>query len=211
MYSTTYGMVLSDTTIRRRLREPSGLIVHPRHDRMFQPASIDLQIAEPAVLHPRDALAHVPHTSSFQLAHTLQHVQIPSDLVGQVCGTSTWGRRGLLVHCTAAWVDPGFRGQITLELANLSHDTIRIEAGETICQLVIHQLTEPCTRPYGHPELGSRYQDSVGTVAPRERTTNQHPSGCWSETYGIAAYCGGDGHYVCRSCACFDTDLSEES
>ena len=71
---------------------------------------------------------------------------------------------GLLVHATAGWIDPGFSGQIVLELKNLSDKPITLRQGQPVAQLVFHQLTRPAQRPYGHPELGSHYQNQKGTV-----------------------------------------------
>ena len=45
------------------------------------------------------------------------------------------GRLGLIVHATAGFVDPGFRGTLTLEITNLTRVPIKLYAGLPIAQL----------------------------------------------------------------------------
>lgn len=98
----------------------------------------------------------------FWLASTAEKVHIPRNLVAQVNGKSSLARKGLIVHTTAGFIDPGFRGQITLELKNVSAGPIKLTAGMPICQLVFFQMTSPSERPYGSKGLGSRYQGQAG-------------------------------------------------
>jgi deoxycytidine triphosphate deaminase len=71
---------------------------------------------------------------------------------------SSLGRLGLIVHATAGFVDPGWRGTLTLEITNLTRVPIKLYAGRRIAQLSFMGLDAPAERPYGHPELGSHYQ-----------------------------------------------------
>lgn len=98
----------------------------------------------------------------FALGSTLEKVTLPATLCAQVNGKSSLGRLGLLVHATAGFVDPGFSGELTLELKNLSNHVIPLSRGMAVAQLVFHRLTSPAQRPYGHEELGSHYQGQVG-------------------------------------------------
>src|SRR5690349_14589439 len=59
------------------------------------------------------------HPGDFALGSTMETVWIPDDLVGQVDGRSSVGRLAVVVHATAGLIDPGFKGQITLELSNI--------------------------------------------------------------------------------------------
>lgn len=99
------------------------------------------------------------HPKQFCLARTLERVEIGPYLVAQVNGKSTLGRLGLLVHCTAGFIDPGFRGTITLELFNAGEYVLELVAGAPICQLVFTQLKCPPDRLYGSDKLDSHYQD----------------------------------------------------
>jgi dCTP deaminase len=97
----------------------------------------------------------------FALGTTAETVKFSPEYGGQVHGKSTLGRNGLMVHVTAGLIDPGFRGQITLELFNCSPNPLVLKVGQPICQLQVYRLEQPVTRPYnGH------YQDQKGTTVP---------------------------------------------
>ena len=70
---------------------------------------------------------------------------------------SSLGRLGLIVHATAGFVDPGFKGTLTLEITNLTRVPIVLWPGKPIAQLSFMTLDRPAERPYGHPDLGSHY------------------------------------------------------
>ena len=95
---------------------------------------------------------------SFVLAGTIETIALPDDIVARVDGKSSLGRLGLLVHATAGYVGPGFRGRLTLELSNQSQMPIALYYGMKIAQLSFHRLSTPAERPYGSPGLGSKYQ-----------------------------------------------------
>lgn len=160
-------------------------------DLQIQPASVDMHLSpqfrcyrqtDTTFLDPRDSETiekntypvdvgedgfFVLHPGSFVLACTEEKVTIPSDLVGQVDGRSSIGRLGVAVHVTAGFIDPGFEGRITLELANLGRLAVKLYAGMRLCQLVLYQLSSPAKRPYGHPDRKSKYQGSMGPEASR--------------------------------------------
>lgn len=179
-------MILADRDIRaalQRLEDP--LIVDPGFDpARLQPASLELTLdsfllveEEPYRHRPWGDLIYPEHrhyertmdnegwllyNNQLVLASTVETVRIPTDLVAQVNGKSSHGRRGLVVHQTAGFIDPGFWGTVTLELSNTSSWPIRLTPGMPICQLVFFQMTSPSERPYGSKGLGSHYQGQVG-------------------------------------------------
>ncbi len=102
----------------------------------------------------------------FVLAHTHEGVRFGSCLAGQVYGKSSIGRLGLEVE-NAGYIDPGFEGQITLELKNCTEFRIRLTVGMPIAQMAVERLTSPAQRPYGHPDRESRYQGQVGATPSR--------------------------------------------
>lgn len=53
---------------------------------------------------------------------------------------STLARMGLIVHTTAGFIDPGFRGKITLELKNVGPCTLVLTPGMYICQLSVQRM-----------------------------------------------------------------------
>lgn len=109
------------------------------------------------------------HPGSFVLGTTKERVEIPNDILAHVQGRSSLGRLAILVHATAGVVDPGFRGQITLELSNLGPVPVVLEPGMRISQLTFTKLSSPANRPYGS-DRGSKYQDQEG---PRSSRVNK--------------------------------------
>lgn len=80
---------------------------------------------------------------------------------------SSLGRLGLIVHATAGFIDPGWKGTLTLELNNLTRVPIRLHPGLPIAQLSFMALDQAAERPYGSPELGSHYQGQVAATESR--------------------------------------------
>lgn len=103
----------------------------------------------------------------FILGSTVERVEIPADLCARVEGKSSLGRLGLLVHLTAGYIDPGFKGKITLEIVNLNERAIILRPGLSICQLSLIQLSSPAEAPYGHESRQSKYQDQKTVTASR--------------------------------------------
>ncbi len=102
--------------------------------------------------------AFVIHPGQFLLASTYEHVTLPSDIVGILEGRSSLGRLGLIVHATAAFVDPGFSGFLTFEMSNISNLPIKLYAGMRVAQLGFVKTTNPVEVPYGKRKLKSKYQ-----------------------------------------------------
>lgn len=156
-------MILSDASIRSQIRGKRIRIDPQPEDWQFQPASVDLTLGS-AFLSPYSSVS-VQHPTSYLmlpgecvLATTAERIAIPNDLVARVEGKSSWGRKFLMVHSTAGFVDPGFEGTITLELTNLSAVTQSLSVGCAIAQISFERVDQPVTRPYGTPALGSHYQ-----------------------------------------------------
>lgn len=97
----------------------------------------------------------------FVLATTKEYIKLPNDLTAFVEGRSSIGRMGLFVQ-NAGWVDPGFEGEITLELFNASDNTIRLVEGMRIAQLVFAKLDRPAENPYN-----GKYQGQKGATGSR--------------------------------------------
>ena len=88
------------------------------------------------------------HPGEFILAVTHEYIEMPDDLTGELEGRSSIGRLGVIVHSTAANIDPGFRGHITLELGNMSRIPVMLRPGMRICSIVFDELTSPAEIPY---------------------------------------------------------------
>jgi dCTP deaminase len=184
-------MILSDTDILARLRE-GDLVIDPLADvdQQVQPASVDLRLGSEFLefqrtnipcIHPTregevseyiaetvvdDGDEFILHPGDFVLGTTRERVEIPHDLVANVEGRSSLGRLAVVVHATAGFVDPGYRGQVTLELSNLGTAPVALTPGMRVSQLVFTELSSPADRPYG-TDRGSKYQDQQGPQASR--------------------------------------------
>lgn len=168
-------MVLSDRTIREYLAS-GRLEIDPYDPALVQPSSVDVRVsAEFRVFHnnrqpfidvrrPLEDLTDVVtmtgdepfilHPGEFVLGSTLERVSIPDDLVARLEGKSSLGRLGLLIHSTAGYIDPGWDGQITLELSNVARLPITIYPGMPIGQISFLTLTTPVDQPYRGKYLG---------------------------------------------------------
>ena len=109
----------------------------------------------------------VLHPGEFVLGVTLEYVELPNDLVGRLDGKSSLGRLGLVVHSTAGFVDPGWQGNLTLELSNLATLPIILYYGMKTSQISLMRLSSPAEHPYGSKGLGSRYQGQRGPTPSR--------------------------------------------
>jgi dCTP deaminase len=184
-------MILSDGDLLDRL-ERGDLVVEPLDDpeTQIQPASIDLRLGNRFLefrrtnipcIHPdseREVDDYVSetviepggefilHPGDFVLGTTKERVEVPPDLVANVEGRSSLGRLAVVVHATAGFIDPGFKGKITLELSNLGTAPVALRPETRISQLVFTELVSPARRPYGK-ERGSKYQDQDGPQASR--------------------------------------------
>ena len=181
-------MVLSDRALRDAIAS-GRLNVTPLDATAIQPSSIDLRLGsvfrvfinqtethiDPMRDQPdlteavavADGASFVLHPGEFVLGGTVETIQMPDDLVGRIEGKSSLGRLGLMVHSTAGYVDPGFRGSLTLELSNHANLPILLWPGMRVSQLSVMQLTSPAEQPYGSPGLNSKYQDQMGSTPSR--------------------------------------------
>lgn len=184
----TSASVLSDGTILRLVSE-GRIRIDPWDPALVQPASVDLRLGDsfrvfhnhrtsaidlrepPANLTEEvrtgPAESFVIHPGEFCLARTLEHVELPDDIVARIEGKSSVGRLGLIVHATAGFCDPGWRGTLTLELNNLTRIPIKLYPGLLIAQLSFMALDAPALRPYGSAALGSHYQGQVAATESR--------------------------------------------
>jgi dCTP deaminase len=100
------------------------------------------------------------------LASTLEYVRIPRDVACDLKLKSTLGRLWIN-HSLAGWCDPGFEGNITLELQNLGPEPFVLEAGRRIAQLIFISMESEPELAYGEPGSSSHYQGQRGTTRAR--------------------------------------------
>ncbi len=181
-------MVLSDHTIKEELAK-GRIVVEPLGEGCIQPASVDVHLdrrflvfrnsRRPYIdvredvsdlmemVEIEDETPFILHPGEFVLASTLEHVELPDDLVARLEGKSSLGRIGLLIHSTAGYVDPGWKGHLTLELSNVANLPIALHYGMKIGQISYLRLSTAADNPYGSPSLGSKYQGQKDPTASR--------------------------------------------
>lgn len=165
--------MLSDGVIQKCLANGKlGIDPYP-DDIQFQPASVDLRLGG-EVIHYRTGLRHgikysplVIQPGEQYLGSTVETVTLPDNVIARVEGKSSWGRKFLAIHSTAGFIDPGFSGEITLEIMNLGCHPVAVTYNTAICQISFDWLDVPALRPYGHAELGSHYQNQKGPTSAR--------------------------------------------
>jgi len=174
-------MILSDRDIRKAV-ETEKIVISPFDSNCVQPSSYDLHLQDEVLVFDNFAAAEIDvrekvdvsrrikikedgfvlHPGEFILGSTLESFKIPTDLAGKLEGKSSLGRLGLLVHATAGFVDAGFEGQLTFEIANISRIPIRLYAGMKIAQICFMEMSSPVEAPYGSKKLGSKYFGQKG-------------------------------------------------
>jgi dCTP deaminase len=175
-------MILSDMDIQREM-DAGRIKINPYALVNLQPASVDVCLdrkvrvfdAAPHVTDPKknedhshaiellgDDPSFVVDPGQFLLGCTYETVGISSNMVARIEGKSSLGRLGLAIHATAGFVDPGFHGQLTLEISNIGSHPIRLYPGMKIAQVSFMYTFTPSMNPYGSREVGSKYQGQYG-------------------------------------------------
>ena len=170
-------MILSDKTILELL-DRGTLGISPLEPGQIQPASVDIRLGNTfSIVEDSSSgiitLEREIHYKSIQtdtylllpgqfvLATTMEYVRLPDDLTAFVEGRSSLGRMGLFIQ-NAGWVDPGFHGEITLELFNANRCAIQLQAGRRIGQLVFSRMDGPALHPYN-----GKYQGQTGATGSK--------------------------------------------
>jgi len=186
-------MILSDSHIKERINNLLGddrIDINPYDPDLVQPASVDIRLDEDLIsftyeppFTPIDVkdpesdlykrfhnIRNDPFTiepGEFILGNTLEKITVPNDIAARVEGKSSLGRLGLIVHATAGFVDPGWNGNLTLELGNLNKIPIKLYYGMKIGQITFIALSSSAERPYGSYGLNSKYQGDTTVSSSR--------------------------------------------
>ena len=170
-------MILSDGEIYKLLKEGS-LQIEPLDKIQIQPASVDIRLGNTfcvledtsnGIIELQDVVNYKTIVTDkylllpgqFILATTMEYFKLPNDLTAFVEGRSSLGRLGLFIQ-NAGWVDPGFEGEITLELFNANRCAIELQAGYRLGQLVFARMQEAALHPYA-----GKYQKQKGATGSR--------------------------------------------
>jgi dCTP deaminase len=146
----------------------------PITEEQIQPASLDVRLAPDFVRHPSGDRVTVGPGQVYSMAagecilgSLIEALDMRAgNVAARIEGKSTWARQFLTVH-SAGFIDPGFRGAVTLELKNDGHTRLELRPGVAIAQISFHLLAAPAQRVYGDPGLNSHYQGQLGTTEAR--------------------------------------------
>lgn len=181
-------MIFSDREIKKYLKE-KRIIIKPKPvlSKQLGPASLDLRLGKefrvfnsikksyidplnPKTFKNLTKLIRIKgkkplilHQREFILAVTLEEITLPNDVGARIEGRSSWGRLGLIIHSTAGYVDPGFKGCLTLEMSNIGTLPILLYPGMKICQLAFESLTSPAENPYSKRKSSKYYGNQLPT------------------------------------------------
>ena len=170
-------MILSDGTLQKMLNEKT-LVIQPITSGQIQPASVDIRLGNTfsvvddtpsGVIKLDSEISYKTITADtylilpgqFVLATTMEYFELPDNLTAFVEGRSSLGRMGLFIQ-NAGWVDPGFKGEITLELYNANRCAIELKAGRRVGQLVFAEMDASALNPYQ-----GKYQGQRGATGSR--------------------------------------------
>ncbi len=181
-------MVLSDRSIKEELAK-GRIVIEPLDPTCIQPASVDLRLGRKIRVFRRHRFQvidvkqemegltepleideinpFVLHPGEFALGMTLEEIHLPGDIVARLDGKSSLGRLGLIVHSTAGFVDPGWKGHLTLEFSNLAALPINLYFGMKVSQISFLRLTKPAEHLYGSKAVGSKYQGQTEPTPSR--------------------------------------------
>ncbi len=181
-------MILSDGDIKKALKK-GRIVIKPRPDLNEQlgSSSLDLRLGSTfrvfkhrrvPFVDPFDPKTtegmteelkitkkepYVIQPGEFVLGASLEWIELPDDIAARVDGRSSLGRLGLIVHSTAGHIDAGFKGIMTMEMANIGMMPIMLYPRMRICQLVFEPLSAPAERPYTK-KPGAKYYGKMGAV-----------------------------------------------
>jgi dCTP deaminase len=181
-------MIFSDQDIEKSLKKKK-IIVNPAPDLNNQlgPASLDFKLGKefrvfdsnkkpyinPLDKETFDNLTNlvrieekehfIIHPGEFVLGITMEELTLPDDIGARIEGRSSWGRLGLIIHSTAGYIDPGFKGRLTLEISNIGSLPILLYPGMKICQLAFEGLSSPAKIPYNKRKSSKYYGNQLPT------------------------------------------------
>lgn len=176
-------MILSDRSIREEI-EKGNIVLSPFKPECVQPSSVDVHLSNKFLVfnkvqhtaidvrekqnnlmnevNVKDNEPFILHPGEFVLGSTVENVKMPNHIAGRIEGKSSLGRLGLLIHSTAGYIDPGFEGNLTLELSNVSPLPIKLFADMKIGQVSFIKMSSEVENPYGSEKLKSKYQGNTG-------------------------------------------------
>lgn len=100
--------------------------------------------------------------NSYLLGYTVEYFRIPKDIMVVCVGKSTYARAGAIVNVTP--IEPGFEGNVVIEIANSTTLPLKIYANEGCAQFLFFR-GNPCKVSYD--DRGGKYQGQTGLTLPK--------------------------------------------
>ena len=177
-------MLLCDTSIISLAHRG---MVEPFDPKYVQPASIDVHLGKdlmienegPSTIDPRydsefyfgdyemDGLGYEAAPGELILGSTIEKITLPAGVAARFEGKSSLGRLGLMTHVTAGFIDPGFSGEITVEISKVGRRPFRLIPGMKIGQICFYNMDAEPEALYGSKIAGSHYQGQTGPQVSR--------------------------------------------
>ena len=178
-------MILCDTSIHTLAEK--GMI-EPYDEKYTQPASVDVHLGRhlkienegPSTIDPRydnefyfddyemdGGFGYLATPGELVLGSTIEKITLPAGVAARFEGKSSLGRLGLMTHVTAGFIDPGFSGEITVEISKVGRRPFRLIPGMKIGQICFYRLDDEPGALYGSRVAGSHYQGQTGPQVSR--------------------------------------------
>lgn len=146
------GLVSSDSRI---VVGPASIDLHLGSCFLEEKKNTPSSLREEVMYNEVETDSYVIPAGVSVLAETIEWIRMPEYLVGRVEGRSSIARRHLDIHC-AGFIDPGYKGVITLELFNRGKNPLILHKYDRICQMAVEELDYRTERPYAGKYLNSK-------------------------------------------------------
>ncbi|MCU0860326.1 MAG: dCTP deaminase [Thermoplasmata archaeon] len=115
----------------------------------------------------KEGVARVPGGAWFTVG-TLEYLELPPDLVGEIWIRTSWVRKGIL--SSFGRIDSGFHGNLTFSAINASQSPVDIAVGDRFAQVVFEEMRSPPLKTYS--ERSGNYHGQRGITLEPLRQRN---------------------------------------
>jgi dCTP deaminase len=148
-------------------------LINPYNPGQVNPASYDVRLDSKILIENEQGFweeCELPYTlqpGEFVLGCTVECLSIPNHMEAVFQLKSSRGREGY-EHVLSGYIDPGFYGNLTLELVNVNrYRTLPLKTNMLIGQIRFMKTDQPVRRPYaatGHYQNDTKVQPSKTTI-----------------------------------------------
>ena len=127
--------------------------IDPKNMKVSDFDEVAVVVGEPYIIAPRN----------YVLGMSVEYFKIPSFIIGQCLGKSTYARCGIIINVTP--LEPGWHGRLTLEISNNSSFPALVYPDEGIAQIVFHKPEHRTQTDYA--KRGGKYQAQTEVTPAR--------------------------------------------